>query len=201
MTNPTLKFEKKLWEKGIKYIAGVDEVGRGALVGPVVAAAVILPVNFNPEYEINDSKKLSKTKRELASKSIKRDAICSGIGQASALYIDTHGIVKATQKAFLNAVKKLKIKPEHILIDAFYIDKIDKKLQTPIVHGDNTSVSIAAASIVAKVHRDNLMAKLHKTCLKYCFNKHKGYGTKLHKKAIGKYGLSKHHRKSFRSTS
>ncbi len=200
MTKPTLDEENLLWQNGYKYIAGVDEVGRGCFAGPVVAAAVILPQEFNATDEINDSKLLAPDKRVKLAKIIKKYAVSFSIAQISVEVINQIGIGKATQKAFEQAVKMLTKSPEYILIDAFYIDNLDRKNQKPIVHGDGKSISIAAASIIAKVYRDALMVKLHENYPQYNFSQNKGYGTKKHQEAIRKYGLSTLHRMSFNLT-
>ncbi len=197
LPKPTFKKERIFWKKKYLYIAGVDEVGRGSFAGPVVAGAVIFSPDFKPDFEINDSKLIPKDKRLEISKKIKKAAICYSTSKVDVKYINKYGIIKATQKAFCLAIKKLKIKPNHILIDAFYIDKIDKNNQTPIIHGDRLSVSIAAASIIAKVYRDNLMVKLNNKYPLYGFGKNKGYGTKFHKEAIKKNGFCKEHRTRF----
>ncbi len=197
MDRPTFDEENHFWNKGFKYIAGVDEVGRGCFAGPVVAAAVILPTNFNATDEINDSKLLSPKRREELAPIIKKYSICYSIAEISIEIINEEGIGRATQKAFHKAVKTLFVKPEYIFIDAFYIDDLDRKNQKPIVHGDRKSISIAAASIIAKVYRDELMQKLNMKYPQYDFYQNKGYGTKKHREAIKKFGLCDLHRKSF----
>ena len=197
MTLPTFKYEQQLWEKGLEFIAGVDEVGRGCFAGPVVAAAVILPSDFHATDKINDSKKLSPKVRVELSKIIKENALAFSISEVSVEVINDVGIGKAAQQAFVNAIARLKIKPDHILIDAFMIQALQKGNQTAIIHGDGISISIAAASIIAKVYRDELMQKLPKDYNIYDFFTNKGYGTKKHRDAIGKYGLCDLHRTSF----
>ncbi len=197
---PTFDEEELLWDKGYKYIAGVDEVGRGSFAGPVVAAAIILPIDFNATRQINDSKLLSPKTREQLTTIIKKYAVSYSISEISVEIINQIGIGKASQKAFLNAIGLLSMKPDYILIDAFYIDSLDKKNQKPIIHGDAKSISIAAASIIAKVYRDALMEKLHKKFPQYNFYQNKGYGTKEHRDAIKKNGLSAFHRTSFNLT-
>ena len=172
-----LKYEKELYKDGIKFICGVDEVGRGPLVGPVVAAAVILPINYHLDG-LNDSKKLSEKKREELYPKIIKDAICYGIGMTDAKTIDEVNIYQATKLAMYEAINSLKIKPEHVLIDAMPLDLVMPS--TSIIHGDATSASIAAASIVAKVTRDHMMDELDDLYPVYGFRKHKGYPTKLH---------------------
>lgn len=183
--NDLLKYEKELYDKNIKLIAGVDEVGRGPLVGPVVAAAVILPVNYHLEG-LNDSKKLSEKKRNELYPIVIKDAISYGIGLIDSKKIDEVNIYEASRLAMCDAIKNLKVKPEHILVDAMplYLDIPS----TSIIHGDALSASIAAASIVAKVTRDNMMYELDKKYPNYGFAKHKGYPTKSHLEALSKYG-------------
>ncbi|HZE86665.1 MAG TPA: ribonuclease HII [Methylomirabilota bacterium] len=194
---PTFAQEQLLWDQGMRFIAGIDEVGRGCFAGPVVTAAVILPQNFSSPKPVNDSKKLSpKVRKELA-EVIKKQALAFAISEIDVPIINQLGIGKATQEAFQDSVKKLPIKPDFILIDAFYIDNISRNQQKPIVHGDGLSISIAAASIIAKVYRDERMEELHKDFINYDFATNKGYGTKKHRDAIGKYGLCELHRTSF----
>ncbi len=188
------EFENELYNKGIKYIAGIDEVGRGPLIGPVVTAAVILPVDYFDE-RIQDSKKLTEKKRELLYDVIMENALSVGIGMSSNEVIDEINILVATKKAMIEAVNNLSIKPEHLLIDAVKLD-IDIP-QTSIIKGDAKSLSIAAASIIAKVTRDRMLIELDKKHPEYDFKHNKGYGTKKHIEAINKYGILKEHRKSF----
>lgn len=188
------EFENELYENGIKYIAGIDEVGRGPLVGPVVTAAVILPREFYDE-RINDSKKLTEKKRELLYDVIMENAVSVGIGISSEDVIDEINILEATKKAMIEAVNNLSVKPEHLLIDAVKLN-IDIP-QTSIIKGDAKSESIAAASIVAKITRDRMMVELDKKHPEYDFKHNKGYGTKKHIEAIRKYGIIKEHRKTF----
>lgn len=188
------EYENELYNKGIKYIAGVDEVGRGPLVGPVVTAAVILPVDFYDE-RINDSKKVTEKKREMLYDVIMKNAVSVGIGMSSSEVIDEINILEATKKAMKEALNNLSVKPEHVLIDAVKLD-IDIP-STSIIKGDAKSQSIAAASIIAKVTRDRMMYELDKEYPEYDFAHNKGYGTKKHIEAIRKYGILKEHRKSF----
>lgn len=197
MTKPTFDYEKELWEQGIQHIAGVDEVGRGCFAGPVVAAAVILPQGFSVTDEINDCKLLTPKKREKLAYIIKEHAVAYSIAEVSVTVINDVGIGKAAKKAFFQAIQELSIVPEHILIDAFYIDEIDKKKQQAIVHGDSLSISIAAASIIAKVYRDELMKQLSERYQAYDFATNKGYGTKKHQAAMKQFGLCDLHRTSF----
>ena len=188
------EFETELYNNGINYIAGIDEVGRGPLVGPVVTAAVILPKDFYDE-RINDSKKLTEKKRELLYDVIMENAISVGIGISSEDVIDEINILNATKKAMIEAVNNLNVRPEHLLIDAVKLD-IDIP-QTSIIKGDAKSESTAAASIIAKVTRDRMMVELGKLHPEYDFKHNKGYGTKKHIEAIRKYGIIKEHRKTF----
>lgn len=188
------EFETELYNNGINFIAGIDEVGRGPLVGPVVTAAVILPKDFYDE-RINDSKKLTEKKRELLYDVIMENAISVGIGISSEDVIDEINILNATKRAMLEAVNNLSVKPEHLLIDAV---KLNTDIpQTSIIKGDAKSESIAAASIIAKVTRDRMMVELDKLHPEYDFKHNKGYGTKKHIEAIRKYGIIKEHRKTF----
>ncbi|MBW6441804.1 ribonuclease HII [Patescibacteria group bacterium] len=249
------QFEKKLYSKGIKYVAGIDEVGRGPLAGPFVVSAVILDLekifsNDFQEYvnsivlinnklsnnpiskgrnrekskkeigeetieindvqnkddlkqkvdqyiQIRDSKKLTPRKRNILSDFIINEAISYSIEVFEPGEIDKLGVSKLTQKAFFQSIKNLKIKPQYLLTDMFEVAKITKQHQTNIVNGDDKSISIASASIVAKVFRDEIMIKMHEKYPNYGFDKHKGYGTKMHMEALQKHGICEIHRKSF----
>lgn len=193
-----LFYENDLFNSGINYIAGIDEVGRGPLVGPVVAAAVILPKKFYDE-RINDSKKLSEKMRNELYEIICADAISVGIGVVSNERIDKINIYEATKEAMREAVSNLGVKPEYLLIDAMKLDIDIPSLS--IIKGDSKSQSIAAASIVAKVTRDKMMYELDKIYPMYDFANNKGYGTKKHIEAIQKYGIISEHRKSFKPVS
>ena len=189
-----LRYEKKLYKEGIKLIAGVDEVGRGPLVGPVVVAACILPLNYKLDG-LTDSKKLSEKKREEFYEIIKKDAISYSFGIVETEEIDKINILEATKKAMKMAIEGLSIKPEHVLIDAV---KLDISVpSTSIIKGDIVSLSISAASVLAKVERDRMMIELDKKHPEYNFKKNKGYPTKDHLEAIKKYGILKEHRKSY----
>ncbi len=192
------EFENELNNKGINIIAGVDEVGRGPLVGPVVACAVILPSGFYLK-DINDSKKLSEKKRDELYPIIMENAISVGIGVVNEKVIDEINIYEATKIAMKEAINNLSVKPEHILIDAMKLD-IDIPY-TAIIKGDAKSETIAAASIVAKVTRDKMMYELDKKYPEYAFAENKGYGTKKHIDAIKEYGVINEHRKTFRPVS
>ena len=193
-----LYYENDLFNSGINYIAGIDEVGRGPLVGPVVAAAVILPKKFYDE-RINDSKKLSEKMRNELYEIICADAVSVGIGVVSNERIDKINIYEATKEAMRKAVSNLGVKPEYLLIDAMKLDIDIPSLS--IIKGDSKSQSIAAASIVAKVTRDKMMYELDKIYPMYDFANNKGYGTKKHIEAIQKYGIISEHRKSFKPVS
>ncbi len=189
-------YERNLKEQGINYIAGVDEVGRGPLIGPVVAACVVL----NDEYQLDgltDSKKLTEKKRNFFYQEIKKQSRAIGIGIVSAKRIDEINIYEATKEAMKLAIAdcKKQTKIQHILIDAMPLD-INIPI-TPIIKGDLKSITIAAASVIAKVTRDKLMYDLDKIYPMYDFKHNKGYPTKKHKEAIIKYGVLKEHRKSF----
>ena len=192
------KYERDLLAKGIKLIAGVDEVGRGPLIGPVVAAAVILP----PSYELpglTDSKKLSEKKREYFFDIIKKDAIAIGIGIVDEKKIDEINIYEATKVAMIEAINNLKTKPEHILIDAMPLN-LDIPT-TSIIKGDLLSLTISAASVIAKVTRDHMLYEMDKEYPMYDLKNNKGYGTKKHIEAIKKYGITKYHRLSYKPVS
>ena len=176
-------------------VCGIDEAGRGPLCGPVVAAAVILPDEYNILY-INDSKKLSETKREEVYKEIDKYAVAYGVGIVSPEKIDEINILQATYEAMRTAIHKLSVTPDILLNDAVTIPMVDIK-QVPIIKGDAKSQSIAAASIVAKVTRDHLMEEYDKLYPEYGFAKHKGYGTAAHIKAIKEYGPCPIHRRTF----
>ena len=192
------KYERKLNKKGIKLIAGVDEVGRGPLIGPVVASAVILPQNFKLEG-LTDSKKLSEKKREEFFKIIEKEAIAIGIGIIDEKRIDEINIYEATKEAMYMAINNLSIKPEHILIDAMPLD-LDIPT-TSIIKGDLLSITISAASVIAKVTRDHMLYEMDKEYPMYDLKNNKGYGTKKHIEAIKKYGITKYHRLSYKPVS
>lgn len=194
-----LEFENDLYDQGITLIAGVDEVGRGPLVGPVVTAAVILPKGYFLEG-INDSKKLSEKKRDMLYEIIMRDALSVSIGVKDNKVIDDVNIYEATKLAMYEAINGLSIKPEHVLIDAMKLEDLEIP-HTSIIKGDAKSESIAAASIVAKVTRDKMMYELHEKFPEYGFNKHKGYPTKEHIENVKKYGILDNYRFTFRPIS
>lgn len=202
---PNFSFEKALWKKGYKFIAGVDEVGRGCFAGPVVAGCVVFshkPYKLG-NIRVDDSKKLSLKQRREASFWIKENALVWGIGEASVSLINRIGMGKATKVAFRRAIKGVNKKLDFLLIDAFYIPYVrglKRKNQKAIVDGDEKSLTIAAASIIAKIYRDSLMKKLSSKHPKYGWTRNKGYGTKEHLGALRKYGLTRHHRKQFVAT-
>ena len=189
-----LEYERKNLEKGYKLIAGVDEVGRGPLAGPVVCCAVIMPLEELIEG-VNDSKKLTEKKREKLAEIIKEKALAYNIAQISQEEIDVINILNAVKKCMVNAVKGLKIAPDITLVDG-----VDTGLEINaeyVIKGDAKSYNIACASIVAKVYRDNLMVEHAKAYPEYGFEKHKGYGTKVHIESIKEKGPCKLHRKTF----
>ena len=192
------EFEQELIDKGISLIAGVDEVGRGPLVGPVVVAAVILPVGYKLEG-LTDSKKLSIKKREYFYDIIMRDAIAVSTYSVSEKIIDEINIYEATKVAMKEAIKSLKVKPEHVLIDAMKLD-IDIP-STSIIKGDLKSLTISAASVIAKVTRDRMMIELDKQYPMYGFKRHKGYPTKEHLENLEKYGILDNYRLSYKPVS
>lgn len=195
MTDPKLYlYEQDLYDKGVKLIAGVDEAGRGPLAGPVVAAAVILKKDAKFKY-VDDSKKLSEKQRNLALKEIKDNALAIGIGIASVEEIDLINIYRAAREAMLSAIRQLSLKPDFLLIDAMPME-IDIPYLS-LIKGDALSVSIAAASIVAKTTRDLYMMEMDKLFPEYGFKNHKGYGTKEHLEALKTYGITPIHRKTY----
>jgi ribonuclease HII len=189
------EYEEKLYKNGCKYIAGVDEVGRGPLIGPVVSACVILPEHFIPEG-LNDSKKLTEKQRDKFFDIIKDNAIAIGIGVVSPEVIDKINIYEASKESMMIAIKDCNHKIDHVLIDAM---KLQLEVpSTPIIKGDAKSISIAAASVIAKVTRDRMMYELDKKYPMYQYGKHKGYPTKKHLEAINKYGLIDGYRKTYK---
>lgn len=189
-----LNYEKSLYARGIELIAGVDEVGRGPLAGPVVAAAVILP-KLCKIKGLNDSKKIPKSKHEAIYNQVMKEAVAVGIGMKDNYVIDDVNIYEATKLAMIEAIEKLNPQPEHLLIDAMNLDLPIE--QTSIIKGDANSLSIAAASIAAKVTRDKMMADYEQEFPGYAFAKNAGYGTKEHLSGIDKFGVTPIHRRSF----
>ncbi len=190
-----LEYENEAVKDGYEIICGIDEAGRGPLAGPVYAAAVILPKGHIIEG-VNDSKKLSEKKRDVLFDKIIEECVCYSIGSASEQEIDEINILQATFLAIRRAVSGLEIKPDCALIDGNQKPHLDIEERT-VVKGDSKSASIAAASIIAKVSRDRYMLELAEKYPEYQFEKHKGYGTKLHYEMLEEYGISPVHRKTF----
>lgn len=197
MILPTINLEKNLWKQGFSSVCGIDEVGRGAFAGPLVVCAAIFPRNCIPIIGVADSKLLTPLTRKTLSRELLRCATAVGYGSANPQYIDSYGISTATQYAIRCAINSLPMIPDYYLIDAFKIKDVTESQQHAIIKGDQTVYSIAAASILAKVYRDELMVKLHDEFAAYRWNSNKGYGTADHRKAIRLHGLTEHHRKSF----
>lgn len=195
--NNMREYENKYIEQGYNVIAGTDEAGRGPLVGPVVCACVVLPNDYNND-EINDSKKLTEKKREKLYDIIMKDAISVGVSIISAKEIDEINILEASRKGMIESYKEAnkKIKIDVLLTDAMKIDTLDIPVEK-IIKGDAKSISIAAASIIAKVTRDRLLLELDKKYPEYGFKDHKGYPTKKHLEAIEKYGIFDEYRKTY----
>lgn len=190
------EIENEIYNSKIETICGIDEAGRGPLAGPVVVAAVIMPKDSMIEG-VNDSKKVSEKKREILYEQIINEAIAYGVGIIDQKEIDEINILNATKKGLTTAIKELKVKPQRILVDALNgIDTLGIPY-TSIIKGDAKSYSIAAASIIAKVTRDRIMREWDEIYPEYGFEKHKGYGTKMHIDAIKEYGLCPLHRLSF----
>ena len=192
-----IDFENQAFAEGFRFVAGVDEVGRGCLAGAVVAAAVILDLSKPlPEF-LNDSKKLSEKKRLLIDREIRENAVAFAIAQVEAEEIDRINILQATKKAMRLAIENLQPKADFLLIDAVQLKEIPTP-QKAIIKGDAISASIAAASIIAKTYRDNLMREFDVIYPEYGFARHVGYGTKAHFDALRQHGACSLHRKSFR---
>ncbi len=189
-----LDYEKDLWSKGYQMIAGVDEAGRGPLAGPVVAAAVILPKDFSIP-EINDSKQLTKKQRESLKLKIEEVAVAIGIGIIDSETIDRINILEAARLAMKEALNQLKVQYDFVLSDSMNLGNIP---HLSLIKGDAKSQSIAAASIIAKVTRDEMMANYHKLYPEYDFIHNQGYGTKKHLEAIEQHGITPIHRRSFK---
>jgi ribonuclease HII len=187
--------DKKLWQTH-NFIAGVDEAGRGPLAGPVVASAVILPKHYHNPY-IDDSKKLTRKKRDDLYDVITTQAVSFGFGIIEPSVIDSINILNATKLAMERAIMSLKPLPEIVMIDALKLDSVSIE-QLSLIKGDSISISIAAASILAKVKRDRIMLEYHRMYPVYRFDKHKGYPTELHRQRIRKHGACPIHRRSFR---
>ena len=197
---PSLDLERDLHRLGRTLVAGVDEVGRGALAGPVMAGAVILPPDLDPSAPwlqgIDDSKKLTPLQRERAAKEIHQHALAVSVGEASPEEIDRLGIVAATRLAMVRAVSGLSPQPQHLLVDYLSLEECGLPV-TPVTHGDSLSHSIASAAIAAKVARDSLMVDVDARWPGYDFHKHKGYGTRMHLQQLNRLGPSPIHRFTF----
>jgi ribonuclease HII len=193
---PTLRYEKKAWERGAAFVAGVDEAGRGPLAGPVVAAAVILPRAFRHKT-LNDSKQLAPEMREkIYAELTTRPEIIWAVGISDVEVIEAYNILRATWRAMSLAIEGLSLKPDHVLIDGLPVPAVQIP-QTAIVKGDAKSYSIAAASVIAKVTRDRIMLQLHDQHPQYGFAQHKGYGTPEHLAALAEHGPCPAHRRTF----
>lgn len=189
-------FESKAIEKGFSYIAGTDEAGRGPLAGPVVSAAVLLPTSFH-DPDITDSKKLTPKKRSYLYEKLYEHAVSIGIGIIDNIEIDRINILNASLISMAISVKNLNPQPDYLLIDGKFRISADLTQET-IIRGDTLSISIAAASIIAKVTRDRLMERYHQDYPQFGFSRHKGYPTKAHKEAIKKFGCCPIHRRTFK---
>ncbi|MFH1188009.1 MAG: ribonuclease HII [bacterium] len=193
MIIPNQNYENQLYTQGYQYIAGIDEAGRGAWAGPLVSAAVIMPRDKIIK-DIRDSKTLTPQKREELCEDIKKISLSWSVAIININFINQYNIGKANIKAFKMAINKLKIKPDYLLIDGILKLKNHPIQQQSIKNGDALVYSIAAASIIAKVARDNILKKEHLRFPEYGFDEHKGYGTKKHQEALGKYGICEIHR-------
>ena len=196
---PTLDLEISLWANDVLWVAGIDEAGRGALAGPVAAAAVILPQmsSIPPELKrVRDSKKMTPPQRETAATQIRDLAVTCGVGFASATEIDKIGILPATRLAARRAIAALEVVPDHLLLDFLYLPAVTLP-QTAIPRGDSRSLSIAAASVLAKTARDAVLREMDTRYPGYNFDAHKGYGTAAHRAAIRKLGPAPIHRRTF----
>lgn len=197
--SPSQSRELRLAEAGYSIVCGVDEAGRGAWAGPVVAAAVVMPLK--PRLKgVNDSKQISKRKREELAQRIRERAVYSSVAFVPAHQIDSIGIARANELAMKHAIEQLGARAEFALLDAFAVQGLNIE-QEAIIRGDSKVYSIAAASILAKVARDNMMIDFAQTYPEYGFDKHKGYGTAAHRKALMKHGVTPLHRKSFQPMS
>jgi len=197
--SPDLSFEQALWSQGIKFVAGVDEAGRGALAGPVAAGAVVLPTRSDLTTQLSgvrDSKQMRPAQRVEWAERLRGIALAWGVGFASAGEIDALGIVPATRLAAQRALQQLYVKPQHLLLDFLQLPGVPLP-QTPLVKGDQRCLSIAAASILAKTTRDALLCEYERQYPGYGFASHKGYGTSAHRLAMQRLGLAPIHRRSF----
>jgi ribonuclease HII len=196
---PDLNIEKKLWIQGYRFVAGVDEVGRGSWAGPVVAAGVVFPQDVKLPEGLRDSKLLTSKRREELDKEIREISLALAVGECGSPVIEEKGIAVAAQLAMSKALDALDPQPDFSLIDYFELDSVEKSRQRGVEKGDLRCASISAASIIAKVYRDDLMRKLDddEEFKVYQFGKHKGYGTKLHQQLICEHGVCGIHRISF----
>lgn len=198
--SPDLRAERSLWRRGYRYLAGLDEVGRGSWAGPLVAAAVILPRQARALRRlegVRDSKQLQPRQREILAQRVREVALAVGIGLVSPRLVDEWGVVEATRQAMRLALDNLDLAPDYLLIDALHLNGVALP-QRGLVDGDARCLSIAAASVVAKVHRDRLMASLEPLYPGYGFAQHKGYGTRQHRLALQHLGPTELHRFSFK---
>lgn len=188
------QFEQPLWDQNKQYIAGIDEVGMGAWAGPLVIGAVIFPVNFIPSFKLADSKQLTKKKRANLVSLIEASATSYAVIEVIVDEINQQGLAASVQIGYQRVIKALKFTPDFLLIDALKLKSWPSDKQQGIIKGDQQSISIAAASILAKEYRDNLMRQLHLVEPRYAFQTNVGYGTQAHRDAIARHGLSSHHR-------
>ncbi len=198
--NPNLDFESSYWSQGLHLVAGLDEAGRGAWAGPVTAAVVVLPRDEQVSVVlagVRDSKQVSPTARQVLAEKIKAVALTWGVGTADHSEVDGQGIIQATRLAMERAIAQMNFQPEHILIDALLLPDVEIP-QTSLIKGDQRSLSIAAASILAKTSRDAWMIDAHQQFPNYGFDRHKGYGTREHRQALESTGACAIHRLSFK---
>lgn len=196
MIRPTLRRERALWASGCRMVAGVDEVGRGPLAGPVVAAAVVLPCDVTRLRGVRDSKVMTAAQRELAAVRIRRQALAWALGAASVREIDRHNILRASVRAMRRALARLGVTPDHVLVDGLALPDLGCA-HDGIVDGDAHCLSIAAASVLAKVARDRLMTALARRYPAFAWEENKGYATPLHLAALDALGPTPHHRLTF----
>lgn len=196
---PTLELEQRAWEQGFQRVAGVDEAGRGPLAGPLVVAAVVLGDRWNPEHPLNDSKQLSAEARDALFTVIRQEAHAYRIVVVSPAQVDEWNILQATLRGMARSLERLKPAPDYALIDGNRLPELSLAGEA-VVKGDTRSLSIAAASILAKVVRDRLMQVYGRRYPEWGFAEHMGYPTRKHREAIAQYGLSPIHRRSFRSS-
>lgn len=196
MDDPTLERERALWATGVRHVAGVDEVGRGPLAGPVIAAAVVLPPGDDAWDGLRDSKRMTATERETVAVVVRTRAVAWALGAASVAEIDRMNILRASVRAMQRALARLPVAPDHVLVDGNPVPGLGRAHEA-IVGGDNASLSIAAASVLAKVTRDRLMRLLAARYPAFAWDRNKGYATEAHLAALGDHGPTPHHRRSF----